>query len=496
MTSFLTLRTTLPTLLALGLGGCMVGPDYERPDLETPTELRYEDDEAQERVSAQWWTTYQDPELSALIETATETNPDIGAALARVDRAAASVGVARSELFPQVDFLTEAVRQRSSGNQTQPYGNASTRNNFASALGLAWELDVWGRVRRLSASALAEAQAQADAYGYAIVLVQTLVGQQYFEIRTLDQRIDFLERTVKGRRKSLDLVEVRRSSGLADDLEFYQARTEWSIARSELEGFRRRRALAENALAILLGAYPSDFSLPADPDWVPYLPPAPVAVPSTLLERRPDLAQAENLVRAASERIGARTAEYFPRIMITGDVGFAAADAGNWFTRSSLFGSLGPNVSMPVFNAGRIASQVDEAKAEYRELLELYRGQVLTAFKEVEDALAALNTLRLQISAQEDAARDARSAADIAQQRYETGLVNYLEVVDTERTALNNALLLAELENALYARQLELIRALGGGWTRPSLESLDNAEAYEDSLLNAAPPQPSKEELK
>ncbi|MGE9293296.1 MAG: efflux transporter outer membrane subunit, partial [Puniceicoccales bacterium] len=304
----------MPALVALGVGGCMVGPDYERPDLETPAELRYEDKATQERMSAQWWTAYDDPELTALIETATEANPDIGAALARVDRAAASVGVARSELFPQVDFFTEAVRQRSSGNQTQPYGDASTRNNFSSALGLAWELDVWGRVRRLSASALAEAQAQADAYGYAVVLVQTMVGQQYFEIRTLDQRIEFLERTVAGRKESLDLVEVRRSSGLADDLEFYQARTEWSIARSELEGFRRRRALAENALAILLGAYPSDFSLPADPDWVPYLPPSPSAVPSTLLERRPDLAQAENLVRVASERIGARVAEYFPRI--------------------------------------------------------------------------------------------------------------------------------------------------------------------------------------
>ncbi len=490
MTRLTTLPQTLPALLALGLGGCMVGPDFEKPDLETPNELRYENEAPQGQLSAQWWTAYEDPELTALIETATKANPDIAAALARVDRAAASVGVARSELFPQVDFYTEAVRQRSSGNQTTPYGNGSTRNNFASALGLAWELDVWGRVRRLSASAMAEAQAQADAYGYSIVLVQTLVGQQYFEIRTLDQRIAFLERTVVGRKESLDLVEIRRKSGLADDLEFFQARTEWSIARSELEGFRRRRALAENALAILLGAYPSDFTLPADPNWVPYLPPAPVAVPSTLLERRPDLAQAENIVRAASERIGARVAEYFPRIMITGDVGFSAADAGNWFTKSSLFGSLGPSVSMPVFNAGRVSSQVDEAKAEYRELLELYRGQVLTAFQEVEDALAALQTLRVQISAQRDAATDARSAADLAQQRYENGLVNYLEVVDTERTALNNALILAELENARYARQLELIRALGGGWTRQSLDALDSSEAFENALLNAAPPPP------
>ncbi|MBC2595182.1 efflux transporter outer membrane subunit [Ruficoccus amylovorans] len=489
------MRTTLPVLLALGVGGCMVGPDYERPDLETPAQLRYEDSAEGEMLTAQWWTAYDDPELTALIETATEANPDIGAALARVDRAAASVGVARSELFPQVDFFTEAMRQRSSGNQTRPYGDASTRNNFASALGLAWELDVWGRVRRLSASAMAEAQAQADAYGYAIVLVQTLVAQQYFEIRTLDQRIEFLEKTVAGRKRSLDLVEVRRNSGLADDLEFYQASTEWSIARSELEGFRRRRALAQNALAILMGTYPSDFALAPDPGWVPYLPPAPPAVASTLLERRPDLAQAESVVRAASERIGARVAEYFPRIQITGDVGFAAADAGNWFTRSSLFGSLGPSVSMPVFNAGRISSQVDEARAEYRELLELYRGQVLTAFKEVEDALAALRTLHIQIEAQQDAASAARSAAEVAQQRYETGLVNYLEVVDTERTALNNALLLAELENSLYARQLDLIRALGGGWSPASLSSLQGEDAMLDALSNSAPTPPSSSEL-
>lgn len=483
----------LPPLAALLLGGCMVGPDYEKPNPQAPSELRYENNVLPDELSANWWTAYNDPQLTAIIEQATRHNPDVSAALARVDRAAASVGVARSDLFPQVDFFTEASRVRQSGNLTNPGGPATTRNRFESALGLAWELDVWGRVRRITNSALAEAQAAADAYGYAIVLVQTFTAEQYFQIRTLDERISILEKTVVGRKESLDLVEVRRQSGLADDLEYYQARTEWSVARSGLEGFRRRRALAENALAILTGAYPSEFSLPVDPDWHAMLPISPSAVPSQLLERRPDLAQAENLVKAASELIGARIAEYFPRIQITGDVGFAASDASNWFTRSSLFGSLGPSVSVPVFTAGRIASQVDEAKADYRELLQLYKGQVLTAFQEVEDALAALQFLQVQVAAQQDAADSARAAADLALRRYENGLVNYLEVVDTERTALNNALALVELENELFAQQLALIRALGGGWRQQDLPDALNKDALLDSALDEAPNPPSED---
>ncbi len=447
------------------LTSCTVGPDYEKPETPTPANYTYEDPaKASVPMTSGWWLAYEDPHLDLLIAKATVDSPTLAAALARVDRAAATVGVTRAELFPQVDYFASAARERTSGNTGSAFRNAGTRNNFSTSLGLAWEVDLWGRVRRLTESALAEAQAEADAYAYALVLLQTGVSEAYFRIRVLDRSIGILEKTIVGRFELLQLAQVRQQSGLGDDLELAQARTEWATASAELQAYRRERAVSQNALAVLVGVLPEGFVIEPDAEWTPFLPLSPTVVPSQLLERRPDISQAELLVKAASELIGARTAEYFPRLQITGDVGFASSDVSNWFTRSSLFGALGPSIELPVFTAGRIKSQVEQAKAEFRELSALYKQQVLDAFRQVEDALSGLDYLSREIDSQGIAAKAANDAARLARQRFDSGLVSYLEVVDTERIALSTNLRLNQIQGEILAEQLALIRSLGGGW--------------------------------
>lgn len=466
-------------LSALSFTACTVGPDYVKPETPQPTGYMYEDPTGQSvPMEAAWWRAYDDAQLDALVATATADSPNLAAALARVDRAAAAVGIARADLFPQVDFFTSGVRERTSGNTGNTNNSGGTRNRLSSSLGLEWEIDIWGRVRRLSDSALAEAQAEADAFVYAQTLLQTSVAESYFRIRVIDRSIGILERTIRGRYELMQLADLRMRSGLGDDLELAQSRTEWATAAAELEAYRRQRAVAQNALAVLVGTLPEGFIIQPDPDWEIFLPRSPTVIPSELLERRPDISEAEQLVKAASERIGARTAEYFPSIRINGDVGFAASDASNWFTRSSLFGSFGPAIELPLLTGDRTKSRVEQAKADFRELTALYKQQVLDAFRQVEDALAGLQFLSREIDRQGIAARAANNAAVLARQRFDSGLVSYLEVVDTERIALTTNLRLSQLEGEILTSQLALIRSLGGGWQGPG-QGLDFQDTYD-----------------
>lgn len=470
------LRASSCAVLAL-LVSCTVGPDYEKPLETTPPSYRYgEAVESGETISPEWWLAYNDPRLNELIDQAMTQSPTLAAALARVDRAAATIGVARSELFPQVDFFASAARERVSGNTGGFFSSPDSRDEFSTSLGLAWEIDMWGRVSRLTDAAVAETEAEVDAYAYALVLLQTNVAEAYFRVLVIDRSIGILEKTVAGRYELLELAEIRQRSGLGDDLELAQARTEWATAVAELEAFRRERAISENALAVLTGTFPDNLTIAPEPDWEPSIPASPIVVPSELLERRPDIAEAERLVAAASEIIGARMAEYYPRIQINGDVGFAASDASNWFTRNALFGSLGPSIELPLLTGDLTKSRVEQAKAEYREILSLYREQVLEAFRGVEDALASLLYLKREIASQTIAAEAADTAARFARQRFESGLVNYLEVIDTERIALTSNLRLNQIRGEQIAAQLELIRNLGGGWQNDAPEEAEDAE--------------------
>lgn len=450
---------------ALLLTGCVVGPDYKKPEVSTPQAFKYaQADGEQQAVSPQWWEAYGDAELSTLIEQGTRESPDLAGALARVRQAAAVAGVAESSLFPNVDFFASAVRQRTSGNTGNTTTRARTSNRFSNGLGLDWEVDLWGRVRRLSAAADADAQAEARNFEYALITLQTRIAETYFEIRILDRSLDILRQTVEFRSESAQLVRLRAQSGLADEFERAQAETELSNTQAELKAFERRRALAENALALLVGTYPSGLQLATDSNWQAPTVQRPNALPSDLLLRRPDIIEAESLMRAAAELVGATQTEYLPRITLSGELGVSASTTQKLYERGSLFTSLGPSVSWNLLNAGLTRSRIEQAKARLEELQARYQTQILTAFGQVENALVSLNTLDEEIEARKNALDSAARSSALARERYRNGLVSYLEVIDSERALLNASLTWTQALGTHLKESTALIRALGGGW--------------------------------
>jgi len=452
----------------LSFGGCAVGPQRSVPEITPPAGFKNEIAQgvptAGTLPDVRWWRVYGDGVLDVLVERAMAESPDVTAAFARVERSAAIAGLAQSALFPSLDFVGSANRQRSSGNTGKTSTPASMSNRFSNALGLDWEVDMWGRVHRLQESADASALAEARAYDYVVLTLRAKVVEAYFNIRVLDRSVEILRKTVEFRKTAQKLVRLRNVSGLADEFEAAQTDTELAGTLAELKSYERKRALAENALAILVGAYPAEFALAVDATWQPPSLKIPQALPSELLQRRPDIIEAELLVRAASAKIGASYAAYYPKITLTGDVGFTAGKLSNLYEQNSLFGSMGPAVTWNVFNSGYTESQVAQSEAEYRQLVALYRKQVLTAFGEVEDALASLSYLQAELAARKDASVSAERASTLARERHKNGLVSTLELMDSERAALNTALAWTQTMGVQLTQSVELTRALGGGW--------------------------------
>ena len=453
-------------IIAVGLlSGCAVGPKQDSPEISTPG--YFKNDSINPLTTGYsipnplWWKEFGDPILDSFVDRAMDNSPDMDAAFARVERASALAGISKSSLFPSVDFTGSALRQRTSGNTGS---KTILSNKFSNALGLAWEVDLWGRVRHLKNSAETSAEAEARSYDYAVLTLRAKVVEAYFNIRVLDKTIEILKQTANYRESTLKLVQLRKSSGLGDELELAQSNTELFATLADLSARKRERALAENALAILVGAFSSEFSLTADATWDFPAVKVPQALPSELLRRRPDVLEAELLMRAASSKIGAVYADYFPRVTLTGNLGFAASDINKLYARDSLFGSMGPSISWNVFNSGLTESIVEQAKADYTELAALYRKQILTAFGQVEDALASLKHLQAETTARAQAATSAQRAAKLARERYQSGIIGNLEVIDTERSALNTAQTSLQSRSTQLMQSIELIRALGGGW--------------------------------
>ncbi|MGF1655983.1 MAG: efflux transporter outer membrane subunit [Verrucomicrobiales bacterium] len=442
--------------LFAGLIGCTVGPDYEPPQVDAPESFR---GASQGRPTpGRWWESFGDVTLNKLITQATQVSPDIDRALARLDQAQARAGGERAELLPEIGYFVDAVRDRRGGAESQTLR--------AGGSVLSWELDAWGRLRRLDRAAQRDLEAAAAALQGAVLLLQTSVADTYFALRGLDASIAVLSSTVDGREERRQLIELRAETGLANDLEAAQARTEWATALASLESLRRQRVLTENALSALLSAPTEQRFFPADQSWEVRQPSLPSGLPSELLLRRPDLREAERLLAASSELVGARLAEFFPRLTLRGEAGGSASQIADWFRSAGLLGLIESNLAGPLFDGGRISSRVQEARAVFRELSASYLAQVQTAFREVEDGLAEVEFFQKELRAQEIAAEAANRAASLARDRFDSGLVNFLEVVDTERTALETSLRLVEVRASLNRARVSLIRSLGGGPTR------------------------------
>jgi multidrug efflux system outer membrane protein len=483
-------KTAFFACLAL-LAGCAVGPDYKRPSATSIPEAyagatnaltasvdatngwKIANPQAQ-IPKGSWWAIFGDAELNELENQASAANQQLKVAVARLDEARAQMDVTRAGLFPNVSASGSYVRQRVSPNTPstitgKPFGTSSTFDDFYVPLSLGYELDVWGRVRRSVESARAQAQASADDLETIRLMIQAEVAVDYFSLRALDAERAVLDSSVEVFTKSLQLTRNLRAGGAVSDLDVAQAQTVLKTTEAQLPGVMLQRAQFEHALALLVGQSASTFrvaehALSTAP---PLIPPG---LPSELLERRPDISSAERSMAAANASIGVAKAAFFPTIQLNGLAGLESLNGSTLFNWSSRLWAVGPSVTVPLFEGGRLRAGLRFSQATYEEMVANYRQSVLTAFSEVEDGLAAQTLLANQYAAESEALVAARKQLEIVNNQYRDGLITYLEVATAESTELNVEFSATQLRGQQLVATVTLVKALGGGWQESSAQ--------------------------
>jgi multidrug efflux system outer membrane protein len=453
-------RSLLGLCLVL-LGACTAGPDYRRPELAVPAGWK-EAVPADQLPRGNWWEAFKDPALAELIAQALLANQSVAQSLGRVAEADAAMRVVGAQQYPLLSLDPSLARQKIF---TGPSSDATARRwLFQFPLNLSYEVDLWGRVRRSTEAAGAAYQASVAELEGVRLGVASDTAQAWFMLRHVDLDRQLLRETVSLRGQTLDLVEARLKNGVASQLEVAQAKIELAQAQSDLAGLDRSRALLEHALAQLSGRPAPEVSF-ADRALDLAVPALPVLLPSELLERRPDVAQAERRVMAANAGVGVAQAAYFPTLNLAGLLGFESTSLRRLFQGSNLIWSLGAAASAPLFQGGAIDATLDVAGAQYVQTVAAYRQTVLVAFQEVEDALSSLVVLARQSEAQDQAVRASREAVALARRRYEEGLASLLDLVDAQRSLLATQ----RGANLIYRDRLLasvlLVRAMGGGWS-------------------------------
>ncbi|HNQ73807.1 MAG TPA: efflux transporter outer membrane subunit [Verrucomicrobiota bacterium] len=459
------------------LAGCVVGPDYQRPEAldSQPLPARFGSSTNEWKIATPaahlprgtWWLVFQDPELHRLETLLVNGNQTLAGAVARFDRARAEFNLTRADLFPHLNATGAATRQRTSAQAPQAgkaAGAAHTYNTFTTALTLGWEADLWGRVRREAESAQAAYAAAADDLAAVQLALQAELATDYFTLRALNIERALVTDTIDTFRRSLELTRDRRKGGIVSDLDVAQAETQLRTAEAQLPALDRQHARLMHALAILCGQPATLFSVAPPPQAQPGLPLVPASLPSELLERRPDIAAAERRMALANAQVGVAQAAFFPRLRLNGLAGFQSIEAGSAFNWSSRMWSVGPALDLPLFTGGHNRAQLAAAHATYQATVADYRQTVLNAFADVEDQLAARQYLAAQLDAERAALAAAKRALAIANNRYAAGLVTFLEVATAQSAALQRERSVAQLEGAQNITVVGLIRALGGGW--------------------------------
>ena len=449
---------------ALALAGCAnLAPKYEVPAIaEMPAAFKegrgawVPAAPADTLERGPWWTLFGDPVLDRLASQVEVSNQNVAAAVASYTQARALTREQRASLFPRVDLSSQASR---SGGPEQP-----SRRSLQLDIGASWEPDVFGRVRLAVENARAGEQiAEADVAAVRLA-AQGELAVNYFGLRETDLLYALQAQTLQGYERSLQITRNRYEAGVVGRTDVLQAESQLANSRADLLTLERQRAAFEHAIAVLLGRPPAAFSLPAEPAWKVALPELPEALPSTLLQRRPDIASAERRVAQLNNSIGIERSAYFPSLSLSGSVGLSAASVGELFSASSLAWALGASLAQTLFDAGARGARVDQARAALEQAAAQYRQTVLGAFQSVEDQLVALRVLGQQQSLREQAARSADLVEQQVLNRYQTGLVGYTEVITAQQNAAvaRRALVQAQVDQQLAA--VSLMQALGGGW--------------------------------
>jgi NodT family efflux transporter outer membrane factor (OMF) lipoprotein len=475
-------RTIFAAILTLTLGACRVGPNYSRPSAplsakfkEPPPAGWKEAEPGGAFLPAKWWEIYKDPVLNALEEQVSISNQNVLLAEAQYREAKAAAREARSALFPTVGAnvsITEThaggvgVTNASSG--TNSPANSGNRTFYSLPFNVAWEPDLWGSIRRNITGNIAIAQATAADLDAARLLFQAELAQDYFQIHGLDGEAELLERTAASYVEYLTLTRNRFASGVASDLDVAQAESQLYSAQASLIELGVQRAQLEHAIAILIGKPPADLSVQrAALNLLP--PPVPIALPSDLLERRPDIAGSERRVAAANEQIGIAMAAFYPVLTVSADAGFQSSTIASWFNWPSRFWSVGPQLSETLFDGGRRRAVVAQQRAAYDATVAGYRQSVLTALQQVEDNLAALRILATESDKQQQTVQATDRALNISTLQYKAGTTSYLTVIIAQAASLNSQTAAVVLLARRLTASVLLVEALGGGWNATRL---------------------------
>jgi multidrug efflux system outer membrane protein len=475
--------------LLLVFSGCTVGPNYQRASVATPAQFTDEGNNTgttwkeaapkDDIAKGLWWEMYGDPQLSALEQQASDHNQDLQAAMARVDEARALSRVAKSEFYPTLTANPSADVFRQSANRPLPppgpYTSFSS-GDITAPLDLSYEADIWGRVRRSYEATKADFQASVADYETVRLTLHAEVAQNYFTLRAVDAELAVLNATIDLRQQSLNLIDDRFQNGASSDLEVAQAENALATTQADAASVEKQRAAFEHSLAVLVGTPPESFHL-TSPILTGLPPEIPAGTPSDLLERRPDVAQAERTMAAANARIGVAKAAFFPVVKLVGTAGLESVNFGSLFDWPSRMWAVGPSISLPIFEGGRNVANLSRAQATYVEAVAEYRQQVLVAFQEVEDGLSGLNLLARQAAAEQRAVSSAQRAYDLANSRYQEGSVSYLYVVDIQRTLLENQREAVQTLGQRFVTSVLLVQALGGGWQDSSIKDFYTASS-------------------
>ena len=464
-------KIILSFFIALMLTSCMMGPNYKRPEVDTPQTWRFEDEKAKDVANTAWWEQFGDPVLNDLVQTALRENKDIKIAAARVEEFIGRYGTTRAALFPQIGAGAAYGRQRVSEltgpspladvpgpNQPNP-----TFNSSELFLNAAWEIDLWGKLRRATEAARAEMLSTEEARRSVILTLVTSVANSYINLRDFDKQLELTRQTAKSYKESYDLFSLRFKYGIVSQIEVSQAKSQYEQALSNIPFFEKLIAQQENAISVLLGRNPGPIARGRTIDEFMF-PAVPAGLPSDILTNRPDIRQAEQNLIAANANIGVAKSLYFPTISLTGMLGWASNDLSDLFKGPAKMWSWAIPATMPIFTAGAIAGQVKATEALQQQALFNYEKSIQEAFREVDDALVDQKRTREQIEAEVRQLEALREYVRLARLRYDNGYASYLEVLYAENSLYASELTHTQSQAALFQALVNVYKAMGGGW--------------------------------
>jgi multidrug efflux system outer membrane protein len=470
-------------IAALILSGCAVGPDYHRPKVETPSQFhqaQFENKAAKTADLQRWWMSLNDPELDSLIERAMQSNLDLQIAIARVREARAARGIAVASLLPEIDYSSSYTRSRRS-ESVPPFQSAKSSNGggipnnlfgsrdlnlYQIGFDANWEIDLFGGLRRSVEAATADAIAANENRSDILVSLLAEVARNYVEVRGFQKEIDIAHKNIETQQQTLDLTQVRYKAGLANDLDVSRAAAQLASTQAVVPTLESGLTEAIQHIAVLIGQEPgallAELSTPAPIPSVSYS--IPVGLPSDLLQRRPDIRRSESELAAATARIGEAKSDYFPKILLTGQAGYQTSKIQNLKLGASNFFSFGPSITIPLFTAGRIRSNVQVQESRLDQALYQYQSTILTAFEDVENSLVAFRREQERQQKLAIAVENSQRAVDLSNELYSRGLEDFLTVLDAQRSLFSVEDELVQSERSVVVNLIAVYKALGGGW--------------------------------